>query len=248
MKKYFALSILFLISACGSLEKKTSTGSVTVKNPTQLSHIPQNCLEPKKQFRPIKTILSKSSYNVKAQTYHPIIDSKGFISTDFNQDGKADFHFLERYKNDIRLISCLSSRKKYQRRPTPFNVHETIGADFQTIYEVIRSKGKILTLIVNRHEHNWGSDSEVSHYVYDKKSRSFLMTEQEITSSSGDGLRSDTVERYDLEKKRYQRSSTCGSMEEGCKPRKESGRIVLPRQPATLIKPKKVYSQLIKDK
>ncbi len=233
---------------CGGIKNRPSQGSnVISKAPLVLADIPAICKDLKGKYKPIQRILSKGSYNSKPRTYQPIRDPKGFIIADFNHDKRFDLLFIERSGSDIRLITCVSHRDSHLRTITPFKVHETIKPDFQTISELIQFIAGKLVLIVNRHEHNWGSDSETNRYSYNNNAQDFVLVQQEVFSSSGDGLRSDTEEFYDLVSNRYKRSSVCGGMEEGCKSRKSSGRIIPNRIHSTLLKPSKVYSRLIPD-
>ncbi len=236
-KIYIGIFSLISLSGCAGVSTK--------EVPTKIADIPSQCKDSSNNFKPIKKILSKGAYNAKAKIYQPITDPKGFISVDFNQDGKADFHFIERFKSEIRLISCMSNHKHYKRRITPFKVHETIEPDFQTISEMIQVQGEALILSINKHEHNWGSDSEISNYVYSKNHREFLLKQREIISQSGDGMRGDTFEFYDLDNQQYKKTSSCGSLEEGCKPYSKSGLLKLPKKRATLMNSKKIYSRLL---
>lgn len=214
---------------------------------TKPSNIPSVCKDSTNKFLPIRSILLRSSYNQKAQDYQPIDDPKGFIVADINQDQMLDFLFIERSGSNIRLISCLSKNNNNVRRVTPFKVHEMIELDFQTIFESIQFKAGKLQLFINKHEHNWGSDTETRHYSYNKKNHDFILDRQEVISSSGDGLRSDTYEFFDFVGKRYKKTSTCGYLEEVCQSWKQSGRIILPQSPATLFKANKLYARLIPD-
>ena len=233
---------------CGGVKNKPSQDSSAIlKAPSVLSDIPAICKDPKGKYKPVQRILSKGSYNSKPKSYQPIHDPKGLIVTDFNYDKIFDLIFLERLGADIRLITCVSRAGKHIRKITPFKVHEAINVDFQTISELIRFKAETLVLIVNKHEHNWGSDSETSRYAYNNKAQDFVLVQQETFSSSGDGLRSDTEEFYDLVNNRYKRSNICGGMEEGCKSQKSSGRIVPHKPRFTLLKPTKIYSRLVSD-
>lgn len=246
------ISVMFFVSVllfgCGGVKSKPSqvSGSI-LKAPVTLADIPAFCKDPRGKYKPVKRILSKGSYHSKPKFYQPIQGPKGFIVTDFNHDKVFDLVFLERSGTDIRLISCVSSRAGNIRKPTPFKVHETIKPDFQTISETIQYKAGKLVLTVNKHEHNWGSDSETNRYAYNNKTQDFVLERQEKISSSGDGMRSDTEAFYDLVSNRYKRSNVCGSMEEGCKPQKSSGRIVPHKPRSTLHKPAKVYGRLIPD-
>ena len=235
------------LSACGGIQSKGSNKAEVIKKPSLLSDIPASCKDPQNRFKPTRKILSKSAYNAKAQSYQPISATKGFLTQDFNGDGKADYHFIERSGSHIRLISCLSNKNKHSRRVTPFKIHETTAPDFQTISETNSVVNNTLVLSINKHEHNWGSDSETSHYRYQKEQNNFMLVQREITSSSGDGMRSDTYEYYDLEKKRYRKSGVCGSSEEACKPYKENGRIIALDNLLTLFQSEKIYARLVPD-
>ena len=247
-KILIAVTLCMFQLGCGGVKNKPSQSSITVlKAPSVLADIPAICKDPKGKYKPVKSILSKGSYNSKPSTYQPIQDPKGFIVTDVNHDKIFDLIFLERSGVDIRLISCVSRAGRHIRRITPFKVHESVNVDFQTISEVIQFKAGKLVLIVNKHEHNWGSDSETNRYSYSNSAQGFVLVQQETFSSSGDGLRSDTEEFYDLVRNRYKRSNVCGGMEEGCQSQKSSGRIVPYKPRSTLLKPTKVYSRLVPD-
>jgi hypothetical protein len=139
----------------------------------------------------------------------------------------------------------VSDKNKLIRKVTPFKIHETIKPDFQTISESIQFSGVVLILTIDKHEHNWGSDREINSYTYDKARKDFILESQERTSSSGDGLRSDSFEFYDLKNRRYEIMNTCGRLEEGCKPFNRSGKIIPTKKPSTLLKPSKIYQKLI---
>ena len=197
--------ISLALSSCGGISTKATQHKIKNKTSTSfatLQDIPQQCKDFNNNYKVVSAILSKSTYNVKAQSYQPIHDPKGFISTDFDNNGVSDLLFIERHGSNIRLISCINLKRKI----TPFKIHETIEADFQTISESVRLKGNSLVLSINRHEHNWGSDSETSHYSF--HSGQLRLDQREIISSSGDGMRSDTVEFYDFVKRRFKKTST----------------------------------------
>ena len=241
MNKIVLFLVSFILLGCG-LSTKTKV-PVSIKNKLG---IPQSCIDSTDDFKPIKTITTRLGYNEKAHPYQPIQSPKGFIEHDFNGDGKRDYVFIERSsKSDkSRLATCIDGT----RRTTHFIIHEEKQADFQTIYEIVRLYQGKLQLSINRHEHNWGSDSETSLYRYDKNHNDFMLLERLIYSSSGDGLRSDTEEHYKLGNKRFRLSSRCGSLEQGCRPRKQKGRIILSSTPITLFKQGgKLYKRLIPD-
>lgn len=241
--------ILILISAylwgCGSIKQKTHTGVSFDLN--SINSIPSVCRDPRGNFKPVTHILSKGSYNSEPKSYSPIVDPKGFIAEDFNDDKITDYIFIERVKKNIQMIICTSDKNRLSRKITPFKVHETIEPDFQTISESIQFTGSVLILSINKHEHNWGSDSEISAYTYNSAYKDFILETQETTSASGDGLRSDTFEFYDLNNQRYNIMNTCGSLEEGCKPFNRSGRIIPAKKQSTLLKPSKIYRKLLTD-
>ena len=234
---------LFCISiqaGCVPTTVRTTTGI------TNKLGIPASCLDSSGRYEPVKTITTRLSYNEKAHSYQPVNNQKGWIEHDFNNDGKKDYVFLERAKktNKLRLATCIDNIHK----ATTFIIHEEKAADFQTIYEIIRLYQDKLQLITNRHEHNWGSDSEISLYRYDKRIKDFVLIERLIESTSGDGLRSDTEEHYNLINKRYRRSNQCGSLEEACQSQLQKGRIILSHSLNTLFKPGgKSYQLLIPD-
>jgi len=248
-KKLLIAGILCIFQlGCGGIKNKSSKNSKVIsKAPLLLADIPSICKDSKGKYKPVQRILSKGSYNLEPKPYQPIQNPKGFIAADFNQDKRFDLIFIERSGSDIRLVTCISTHNSHLRKVTSFKVHETIQPDFQTISEIIKFKAGKLELIVNKHEHNWGSDSETRGYSYSSKAQDFILLQQETFSSSGDGMRSDTEEFYDLVKNRYKRSNVCGVMEQGCKSKKVSGRIIPNRMRSTLLKPTKTYSRLVPD-
>jgi hypothetical protein len=236
--------VIFLalfLSACGGIKQKPLNRSANLSG---INEIPTSCRDYQGKFKPVTHILSKGGYNSEPKSYQPIIDSKGFIAEDFNGDKLTDYIFIERAKKDIQMILCMSDKNRLSRKITPFKVHETIEPDFQTISESIQFSGKVLILSINKHEHNWGSDSEISTYTYSSAYKDFILETQETTSTSGDGLRSDTFEFYDLKNRHYKIMNTCGSLEEGCKPFNRSGQIIFAKKASTLLKPSKIYRKL----
>jgi len=249
MAQQVKVLILFSLSAylwgCGGITKQTNSGVSSDLN--SIKSIPSACKDLRGSFKPVTHILSKGSYNSEAKSYSPIIDPKGFIAEDFNNDKITDYIFIERAKKDIQLILCASDKNRLSRKITPFKVHETIELDFQTISESIQFTDNVLILSINKHEHNWGSDSEISTYTYNNNYKDFVLETQETTSTSGDGLHSDTFEFYDLKNRRYKIMNTCGSLEEACKPFNRSGRLIPAKKQATLLKPSKIYHKLVAD-
>ncbi len=239
------LFCLAFLSGCVPENIKNSQ-SVLVNKGENKPGIPTHCLDPSGQFKPVKTIITRLNYNEKAHVYQPIQNKKGLISQDFNNNGKMDYLFVERSKatQKLRLASCID----HVYKATRFIIHEEKQPDFQSIHEAIRLYQGKLQLSINKHEHNWGSDNETSLYRYDKQRKDFVLIERLLVSSSGDGLRSDTEEHYNLLNKRYRRSSQCGSLEEACRSKTQKGRIVLSRTPIRLFKSGgKLYQRLIPD-
>ena len=116
--------------------------------------IPSFCLDRKRQYLPISTILSRTSYMDKATAYQPIQNKQGFIKQDYNQDNKQDFIFLERKQDkgqNIRLVFCQSNKQGYQRRFPPFPIYESDLPDFQTSFQKISLKNADLQLSDFRH-------------------------------------------------------------------------------------------------
>ncbi len=250
MKCYISgvkLLLLFsplLLSGCKSGTKPSaSVNAVSLP-------IPSFCLDRKQQYQPISTILSRTNYIDKATAYRPIQNKQGFIKQDYNQDSKQDYIFLERKQEksqNIRLVFCQSNKQGYQRRFPPFPIYESDLPDYQTSYQKISLKNTYLQLSDFRHEHNWGSDSTISTYYYNKALSDFELIRRETNSSSGDGLRSDTEESYFLTTKRFIKKSTCGGLEENCQPRFTIGRIIPTNIIPTLFHRGKIYKQLLPD-
>lgn len=212
--------------------------------------IPRACQDQTGKFHRVQTIQSRTSYLEKAYPYSPIKHKKGLIKTDFNHDGKMDYIFIEKEKltkatPKFRLLICESQGRRYQRKYPPFSIYESDLPDFQATAQSIQMKQGDLILGTLHHEHNWGSDEETSTYQYNKNLGDFILVKRESVSSSGDGLRSDTYALFDLKTHRYQKQSNCGALEEECKSSKSSGRIVLPKRKANLMKRGKIYRKLL---
>ena len=244
------ITLVLFLSACN---RPISKPISKTKGQSEII-VPAGCLDQTGKFIAIRSISTRLSYNDKPSKYQPIRNTQGFISHDFNKDNKNDFLFIERNvernKTLIKLVSCISQGKQYQRRQTPFIIHEEKNADFQTISESIKLHNNLLFLSTNKHEHNWGSDNETKIYRFDVNRNDFILVKQTIFSSSGDGMRSDTEEVYNLDSKRFRQKQTCGFSEEGCiSPKKQTktGRIILPKKRASLSKGGKVYERLIAD-
>ena len=254
--------VLNLLLACSSPVKdssKVSAEKPSKSNDTQIDFptlpIPHSCLDASYVYQPVKNIHSRTSYLDLAADYQPIQQPNGFIQHDFTHDGKLDYLFIEREKkplnsSKIRLVVCESSRKGYQRRLPHFPIYESESHDFQANSQIIEmTKNGELILTDNRHEHNWGSDSIRRVYRYNTALADFELASQEVTSSSGDGLRSDTYDIFFFSTNRYIRRSTCGGLEEGCKPQNSIGRIIPLKKKPTLYQAnnRKPYKALIPD-
>jgi len=246
--KLLLLCLPLLLLGCKSgIKPSASVNAVSLP-------IPSFCLDRKRQYQPISTILSRTSYLDKATAYHPIQNKQGFIKQDYNQDGRQDFIFLEQKQGksrNIRLVFCQSDRQGYQRRYPPFPIYESDLPDYQASYQKISLINAYLQLSDFKHEHNWGSDSTISTYRYNRGLDDFELIRRETNSSSGDGLRSDTEESYFLTTKRFIKKSTCGGLEENCQSRFTIGRIIPTDNPPTLFHSNKhcnkIYKRLITD-
>ncbi len=249
MKNKSKVTILILLSiylwGCEGIKKQTPAD--VSPNFKSIMNIPSVCKDPSGGFKPVTHILSRGSYHSKAIPYSVVVNLKGFFAEDFNHDKVIDFIFIERTKKRIQMVTCVSDKNRLIRKVTPFKIHETIQPDFQTISESIQYQAGALILTIEKNEHNWGSDRELNFYSYNKAFKDFILEAQERTSFSGDGLRSNTFEFYDIKNRRYEIMNTCGSLEEGCKPFNRSGRIILAKKPSTLLKPSKIYHKLIAD-
>ena len=247
ISKLLVFGLCFFLSACHPIVKKT-----TSINQGKLP-IPPSCLDKRQQYQAITSIQSRSSYLDKARPYKPIQSKSGFIKQDYNQDTKDDFIFIERKRdksNKLRLVFCESKRQGYQRKLPPFPLYESDLPDFQTSYQQINLQNNTLTLSDFRHEHNWGSDSTISTYRYNHQLKDFELMRREISSSSGDGMRSDIEESYFLSTRRYIKKSSCGAMEDNCHSRYQIGRIQALETPPTLFDVTagtKFYKRLIPD-
>ena len=245
--KLLVFGVSFLLCACHPAVKKaasTNQGKLPIPNP---------CLDKGEQYQVISKIQSRTSYLDKAHPYKPIQSISGFIKQDYNQDAKDDFIFIERKRDKsskLRLIFCESKNHGYQRRLPPFPLYESDLPDFQTSYQQISLQNNTLTLGDFRHEHNWGSDSTINTYRYNQQLKDFELIRREISSSSGDGLRSDIEESYFLNTRRYIKKSSCGALEDNCHSRYQTGRILALETPPTLFGATpgtKIYKRLIPD-
>lgn len=243
IKLILILTTLTFLTACNRPIAKP----ISNKKRKPEINVPSACIDQTGRFNPVKSITTRLGYNEKAKKYQPISHAQGFISTDINHDRINDYLFIERNSGLIKLVSCMSQGKQYQRKQTPFIIHEDRNADFQTIFELIIFKKGLLLLSVNKHEHNWGSDGDIKTYRFSPKHNDFILIKQAVFSSSGDGTRSDTEAVYNLDSRRYQQKQNCGFAEEGCTSRHKTGRIILPKNRATLYNAGKVYDKLIAD-
>ena len=89
---------MLALSSCSEISIKKHTP----RSFTTLKDIPQQCKDSNKIYKAINTILSKSAYNVKTTKYQPIHNTKGFISTDFENNGVDDFLFKERFDSNCQ--------------------------------------------------------------------------------------------------------------------------------------------------
>ncbi len=231
--KYTQLLIISsFLSGCSNNIMKESNDKHTL--------LPPSCIDQTRSYMPTSHLTTITSLNAKAKTYSPVKAPKGIIEQDFNIDKQKDYIFIEslpaKHQVKARLVICISSTNNYFRKLPDFPIHVNTKPDFQSIVERIEWKNKKLLLSTFKSEHNWGSDDEIKKYRYDKKRQDFILTSQELVSSSGDGLRSDTTEFYNFDKRSYKSTNNCGNLEEGCKNTKTNGRIILPQQRASLFK------------
>lgn len=228
---FFCL-VVFLNAACSNT-KKTSLRPTANKN-----SIIDACSDPSKKYHHVTTIKSRTSYLEKSYDYQPVIDPKGFIAWDFTKDNRLDYIFIEKQQKrnetqddnglKIRLVICKSHTNhkdfvRYQRMLPNFSLYQSILPDFQVESHRISTKKEKLILRRNYHEHNWGSDETINTYQYDTLRKDFILVEQELTSSSGDGYRNDTHESYDFNDGQYITTRKCGAFVGPCKPNNSSG-------------------------
>lgn len=189
------------------------------------------CLDPSKHYLKISSIKSRTSYLEKAYNYHPIEHPQYFIPWDFSKDGYLDYIFIEKQQaqyvakgsvSKIRLVICKSQIKRrnslsYTRFYPKFSIYESSFPNFQVESHSIKKVKNTLILRRNYYEHNWGSDSTVNIYEFDKKVNGFKLLEQEIISSSGDGYRSDSQDNYDYKNGTLTKDLNCGLYTGPCK-------------------------------
>ncbi len=240
---YLLVLSVFYLSGCAPLY------SVDKKPVNHKSHtnkcLQSICTDQTKQYQIVNHLTTITSLNSKAQAYSPIIATQGIIEKDINHDKQKDLIFIETQKSKqgkkARLVLCLSSGKRYIRKYPDFPIHINTQPDFQTSQQRIEWKNQRLVLSRFKSEHNWGSDDEVKQYRYDNNRKQFILVSHELTSSSGDGLRSNTYELYDFDKRTYKNQNQCGHLEEGCKNTKTHGQLILPKQRASLFQPNKPF-------
>lgn len=215
--------------------------SVVKQSSYKFTSLPNACIDQTKLYQPVSYLNTVTSLNAKTESYSPVSAPKGIIKQDLNTDKHNDYIFIESLRENhhvkARLVLCMSSANNYSRTLPKFPIHVNTKPDFQSIVERIEWKNKQLVLSIFKSEHNWGSDDDIKHYRYDKKHQDFILISQELVSSSGDGLRSDTTDFYNFDKRSFQSTNNCGSLEEGCKNTKTRGKLILPQQRASLLKP-----------
>lgn len=213
------------------LTRKTSRFS----SKNQIS-FPDACVDPDKQFIPVRNIYSRNHYNEDSSTYQPIIDKKGYIQEDVNDDGVDDYVFIERDSSTLRLAICTSQtdNKPYKRKSTRFRIYSEENPTTEISSQRIQYSDGKLTVTDSYEEHNWGTDSVTGTYVFDPILDDFSLIHFVKTSTSGDGYRSNSFAEYDLVSRRYTIASNCGEYEKGCKNQVEKGTIVLRNSPITL--------------
>jgi len=214
--------------------------------------LPNTCIDQSEQYHVASQLTSITSLNTKAQDYSPVVATKGLLIKDFNADKHEDYIFIESKKtkqgNKARLVLCISSNSTFLRKLPAFPIHINSKPDFQTSHQRIEWKNQRLVLSRFKSEHNWGSDEDNKHYRYDKKLKQFILTTHELISSSGDGLRSDTYELYDFDKRTYINQNQCGRLEEACKNTKVTGKLILAKPRVSLFQPSKPFLRKIPQK
>ncbi|CAA6811965.1 MAG: Unknown protein [uncultured Thiotrichaceae bacterium] len=218
-----------LLKSC--MTRKTSRFSS--KNQITL---PQVCIDANKQYIPIRHIYSRNQYNEDSSTYQPIVDKKGYLQKDFNDDGVDDYLFVERDSTHMRLAMCTSQAdgKTLKRKSTSFRIHSEENPTTEISAQRIKYKDGKLIVSDSYQEHNWGTDSITSTYVFDPILDDFNLIHFVKTSTSGDGYRSNSFAEYNLVARSYNIASSCGKYEEGCKNHVEKGSITLRNRPITL--------------
>lgn len=218
-----------LLNSC--MTRKTSRFS----SDNQIS-LPAKCLDANKQFIPIRHIYSRRQYNTESSTYQPISAPNGYIQKDFNDDGVDDYLFVERDSTKMRLAMCTSQAadKSLKRKSTGFRIYSEEKPTTEISAQHIEYKDDKLIINDSYQEHNWGTDSITSTYVFDPILDDFTLIHFVKTSTSGDGYRSNSFAEYDLVTRRYSIASHCGDYEKGCKNQTEQGKIALRNRPITL--------------
>lgn len=198
--------------------------------------LPKACLDANKQFIPIRHIYSRGHYNEDSITYQPIIDKKGYLQEDFNDDGVDDYLFMERDSTNIHLAQCTShaDSQTMKRKITGFRIYSEENPTTEISTQRIEYKNGELIINDSYEEHNWGTDSITSTYVFDPALDDFNLIHFVKTSTSGDGYRSNSFAEYDLVNRHYTIASNCGEFEEDCKNHLEKGTIALRNRPITL--------------
>ncbi len=225
--------MVMFISSCSHSEVNKSS--------YKFKPLPNACIDQSKLYQPVSHLNTISSLNAKTESYRPVSTPKGIIAQDFNTDQRNDYIFIESLTKKkpvkARLVVCMSNKNNYIRKLPKFPIHVNTKPDFQNIVERIEWKNKMLILSTFKSEHNWGSDADIKHYRYEKKHQDFILVSQELISSSGDGLRSDTADFYNFDQRSYKTTNNYGNLEEGCKNTKTNGKLILPKPRASLFAP-----------
>ncbi len=173
-----------MLKAC--FTKKASTGGV--KN--QLN-IPPLCKDSNGQYTPIKSI--NSWYRYKKEQRTPV--SNGLIKTDFNDDHRPDYVFIEQDKKQgVQLTTCVSYNNIYRRKPTKIAFSAKGDSLSSEGYE-ISMKGKQLHIRFTYFGHNEGSSFAEGYYAYNKNKRVFELKDS-ISHSAGIPMEPDYKKPY----------------------------------------------------
>lgn len=149
-----------------------------VDNPENQPKLPTQCKssDPKKQA--VKMLYRYFHY--KTELDQPIAD--GLIRYDYNGDKKEDYLFLERYKDYVEVMLCLSSAQSYQRQKIGITF-DAKGGDLDEYRYYIKQVNNQLNIDINFFGHNQGSSYRLLSYIFDKKKNIFVETKNETGSS-----------------------------------------------------------------
>lgn len=136
--------------------------------------LPIACLDPNGDFSPVKYIYAWFRY--ERSLYSPV--QGGLIAQDFNKDGRQDYVFIERNKNDTAQLSlCFSANNYpanggYERYLTDVNFYVQ-GNSLAGQQYTITNKGDRIIIDIPYFAHNEGACHTHAEYRFNVQTKVF---------------------------------------------------------------------------